>query len=516
MAGDLRNRGEYHADTTFVLQTLDKLKGVRSVHIAGQGEPFCHPDILKILNYAGQIVSYEVKVNTNATCMPLEDTLAESFITSLPEKSHIFISLDQFHETQDPHAQERVGMFKKYCGAYDIPLTFSIRVFDKEDEAQKIVRHYRLTRRPTVTNRVLRMGWAKDIREARYVDLTKLLRNVTKNTGYGILPDGTVIADFIPAYFAEGTRPAISVVGNVRDESLVSMFTRRKDWEKKSGKKRSENLASMIKDMESHPFCISDWREYSFDSPPLKKFFDKVGTGTAKVLGDKILSVPLARTGEIVSENGIIHYRHEELPKIEDDLRWNFWQALYKNEFTEKDKETVLQLQRLWDRGDVGYGESFWKTLIEMRGQRFNGGNAFREFVKTVADTEEKRNIVGYLNSQNNLLSRTRSMPRVLRLLHGYALWSYNFGKSEKKEKILNDAAREIGYKGSSLGAEPFGRGSIALTGLGGLMEGMPFSIPFGVDNWSNISTFVSAFAALRGLSFYVGYNSKFRGKVKL
>lgn len=516
MAGDLRNRGEYHAETRFVLETLDKLKGIKSVHIAGQGEPFCHPDIIQILDYAGRIVGSEVRVNTNATYMPLEDSSAESFIASLPEKLSVFISLDRFHDTQDPHAKKRVDKFKKYCGAYDIPLTFSLRVFDKKGEAQEIVEHYKLKRRPTVVNRVLRMGWAKHMREARYVDLTKLFNRLTNNRGYGILPDGTVVADFVPAYFTEDTRPAISVVGNVKDESLISMFARRKVWEKKAEKKSSEHLASMIDDMGSHPFCISNWREYSFDSPPLKEFFDEAESGTAKVLGDKIFKVSLTRTREVVSENGLVHYGYEELPGKEDDLNWGFWKTLYKDEFTENDKGNVLQLQRLWNVGDFGYGESFWRTLIEMRGQRIDGGDAFREFVKIFADTEEKRKIVGYLNSQNNLLSRGRNMPRILRFLRSYALWPYNFGKSEKRDKILHDVATEIGYEGRFMIDIPLGRGSIALTALAGFMEGMLSSIPLGIDSWSKVFVPAFAFSVFRGLSFHAGYNYKFRGKVKL
>jgi len=516
MAGDVRDRGEYHAETRFVLETLEKLRGINSVHIAGQGEPFYHPDAIQILNYAGQIVRDEVRVNTNATCMPLDDSSAERFIASLPEKLSVFISLDRFHDTQDPYAKKRVDNFKKWCGAYDMPLTFSLRVFDKKGEAQDIAKHYRLSRRTTVVNRVLRMGWAKDMREARYVDLTKLFDHLTNNRGYGILPDGTVVADFVPAYLAEDARPAISVVGNAKGESLVSMFARRKKWEDKAGKKRNEHLASMIKDMGSHPFCISNWREYSSDSPPLKEFFDRAESGTAKVLGDKIFKSSLTRTGEVISENGVVHYGHEELQGREDELNWGFWKNLYNDEFTEGDRENVLQLQRLWNGGDFGYGESFWRTLIEMRGERFDGGDAFREFLKIFADTEDKRKIVGYLNSQKNLLGRTRNMPMPLRFLHSYATWPYNFGKNEKREKILQDVAREIGYKGYYFPAVPLGKGSIALSGLVGFMEGMISSLPLGFGSWLETSVPIAAFTIFRGLSFYAGYNHKFRGKVKL
>ena len=107
-------------------------------------------------------------------------------------------------------------------------------------------------------------------------------------------------------------------------------------------------------------------------------------------------------------------------------------------------------------------------------------------------------------------------MPRALRFLHSYATWSYNFGKNERREKILQDVAREIGYKGYYSPAVPLGKGSIALSGLGGLMEGMVSSLPLSFGSWLEISVPVAAFTVFRALSFYAGYNHKFRGKVKL
>ena len=134
--------------------------------------------------------------------------------------------------------------------------------------------------------------------------------------------------------------------------------------------------------------------------------------------------------------------------------------------------------------------------------------------MRIVADTEEKRKIVGYLNSQNNLLGRRR--PLALRLARDYILWPYLFGRSEKREKIFHEVAREIGYEGPYTNKLYNGEVSIIAPALIGLIEGLIPSIPIGMSSWPKFLATMSAFSVVRGLSVQVGYNSKFRGKVKL
>ena len=51
MAYDIRvEEGTKHMDTELFLSIMNSLEGIESVHFAGVGEPFLHPDIFEMLD----------------------------------------------------------------------------------------------------------------------------------------------------------------------------------------------------------------------------------------------------------------------------------------------------------------------------------------------------------------------------------------------------------------------------------------------------------------------------------
>lgn len=541
LAGDIRDNhesGELIADPKFVFETLDKLRGISSVHFAGWGEPFTYPYIFDVAQHAGETVLNEVRINTNGSHIPLDDEGAEKFITSLPPNAKIYLSVDDFHEGHDPDIMEKVKMFKKYCGAYDIPIDFSIRVLNKDTEQQAIIDRYNLRRRPIIVNRVLKQGWARNIDESRYIDLDKLRKNIRNLKTPGILPDGTVVADFIAAYLPEEHRPKISVIGNVNDESLLEMFerydewvNRRSSWKRTNGGVKDHDLASMMDDMGDYPFAINNWRDYSWRSEPVKGKLAGINAGTAKMIGNGIMDNYIRLTGEVVSDNGLIYLGHKKRPQGADKLHWEVWKRLYGDEFTEHDRDTVLQFQRLWKNTDsLGLGNSFWMAALEERGHDTNGMDQkdfFREFVKATADTDEKMKVVGYLNSQKKLIGNTPKATlggKALKALKSYITAYYDWGKSNKMERLRHMTAKNLGYDKSLLpsdGIRP--DAGTLLAGLVGFIESYAAGIPIAALLWYtsintdiDIVTYMGAYAGYRALTFLAGNLHDFKGKANL
>jgi len=537
LAGDIRNQGEYHADKEDIIGILDKLRGVNSVHIAGWGEPFSYPNIFEIMNYAGEIVKNEVRVNTNASHIPIEPDEAEKFIYALPSNTHVYISVDDYHEKNDPKIMQKIKMFKRYCGERDIPLTFNIRIFNKEEESGDILDRYNLRRRITIVNRVLRQGWGRNIEEARYIDLNKLLNNIRNLRTPGILPDGTVVADFVAAYLPEEYRPRISVIGNINEETLLSMFERYEEWKNRKSRWKHRNkmfknddMASLMGDFGTYPFCIDNWKQYSWKSKPLRGILTNINSNTAKIFADDGMNFFLKPTDNIVSDKGGVHFGQRKLSEKTDGFMWEYWKRLYGDEFTKEDRETVLQFQRLWKLGEERYGNSFWKTMLEMKGYEIdpNNINLFKQFVKAIADTDKKRKIVSYLNSQKNMLSENKKrnwLIKKLGILPKYAMWSYNFGKSEKRDHVSFTVTKELEYEGPySVRGDSIGNiGGSLLTGLSGLLESCALAIPlFGLLHLTHIDVnvnpflYVGSIAAYRGLTFLAGRKHQFKGETNL
>jgi MoaA/NifB/PqqE/SkfB family radical SAM enzyme len=226
MAADVMKEGKIQMDEQMFLKLLDDLEGVESVHIAGQGETSLYPNFLNILNRASKKV-LEVRMNTNGSFIPTEKEEAKKLFESLPKNTHIFLSIDKYHERQDTDLRQRVELLKEYSKAYGFKVSFNVRVRDKySDEKNQLTRKYQIQEYPVIVNRVLNQGRGRRIPDTRYVILEKLLYNIANKPSVGILPDGTVITNFITAYLPKSARPSCGSVGNIREEDLPTIIKR--------------------------------------------------------------------------------------------------------------------------------------------------------------------------------------------------------------------------------------------------------------------------------------------------
>jgi len=224
MAIDVLDEGELFMDEKMMRKLLDELEGIQSVHFAGPGEPFEDPNIFNDLNYASRKVTEEVRVNTNLSKMPRRKKQAEKFFMKLPKNIHIFASVDKYHEERDPYLREKALLLQVFSDKLHFPVTFNVRVMDKYSSEGEAYDNTLLSYYDIIENRVLKMGNAREMRNARKISLQKLLNNIADRPGVGVLTDGTVVTNFIVAYLPPDVRPSYGVLGNIKEESMLELM----------------------------------------------------------------------------------------------------------------------------------------------------------------------------------------------------------------------------------------------------------------------------------------------------
>jgi MoaA/NifB/PqqE/SkfB family radical SAM enzyme len=141
MSYDIRKEeGLKHMNKELFFSTMDSLKGIKTVHLAGIGECFQHPDIFELLNYASRKVRDEVRVNTNGYAI-LSDP--ESFLRKLPDNIHLYVSFDGYHE--DSNYEKSLNLLAKlleWHGNTDTKITLNMRVESKEEETRNLIERY--------------------------------------------------------------------------------------------------------------------------------------------------------------------------------------------------------------------------------------------------------------------------------------------------------------------------------------------------------------------------------------
>lgn len=269
MAYDVwQEQGTKHMEKELFFRIIDDLRGIEKVHIAGTREPFMHPDILEMLSYAGERVK-EVRVNTNGSYL---ENITRDDYQRLPKNLHIYLSVDEQHgEGIDLHG--RIDNLLCYC-LDGRKLTFNVRGLDKYKVTEKYLgehldfiqwakKEYGDDAVSVIENRILRMGRAKEMEGAVYVNLSKLLENHRTKPMIGILHDGTVVTNFIVAYLPESNRPRVCVLGNVTERHLAEMLGEYE--EKRLFQDKDFMLSSMIADMGSYPFVIKGLESNKFN-----------------------------------------------------------------------------------------------------------------------------------------------------------------------------------------------------------------------------------------------------------
>ncbi|HJX24252.1 MAG TPA: hypothetical protein VJ574_07625 [Candidatus Bathyarchaeia archaeon] len=321
MAYDVRKEeGRKYVDTELYFSTMSSLEGIDSVHFAGVGEPFSHPDILEMLDYAGRRVKKEVRINTNGFFMLNNPSLGD-FFRGLPINTHIFLSLDSFHERLHAEGTLVDGLRKllEYSALCDIKVTLNIRTFDKIEEVARFTSKYsdgevkpRFARymgaiEKGVINRVLKVGRARNFEGSRPVDLTKLMHDHMDKPMIGFNHDGTVVSNFIIPYLPKMNRPGICVLGNLY-EKPISEILRAYAGKYFGNRKLNRNsiLRSMIDDMKMHPFVIENPNEYDWNDPALRDKKEEIIKNTLSTTGQD-LSRQDCFFSKVVSLNGILH-----------------------------------------------------------------------------------------------------------------------------------------------------------------------------------------------------------------
>jgi hypothetical protein len=388
MAYDIRQEGIRHMESGLFSSAMDSLYGIDSVHLAGIGEPFLHPDFFKFLNYASKRAN-EVRINTNGQLLlPLyeRDDEAEKFAARFPRNTGIYWSVDSYHEKGMPHA----GLTRMVVSHFmpGVPLTYSVRVLDKEKEEEAICRRLKIGA-PSITNRVLKMGNGKNMKSSRYVDLFKLLKNHVDKPMIGILHDGTVVSNFIAAYLPKSNRPRILELGNLNETPLSKIL---KDYDKARRTldiKGGRAISSMIDDMKSYPFIVVN-PGLSYWHPDLKKRVDEVMENTAAEIArclDEFRS-PRILTSEhdfrLISDGAGLRYHvepHALSKKQIEDIR-NFYRDMFVRDVKIGGKRVVqesvsssniLKLCILHDSEFLDMGiphdsPRFWQSLLRNLG----------------------------------------------------------------------------------------------------------------------------------------------------
>lgn len=342
MAYDIiQEEGIKHMEKELFFHVMSYLDGIDSVHIAGAREPFSHPDIFELLDYASKKVKKEVRVNTNGRVIPnayeenCNDKEVKEFFENIPKKTHFYLSFDGYHD--DGMGEDdlfgRVCTLLEYSNLYGFDVTFSIRVIDKNSiephkfiikysdkictkispwsRAKELNDKYYKTVYKGVVNRVLKMGKAKDIEGARYIDLTKLLDNHINHPMIGIRYDETVVSNFIPTYMPKSNRLSLCELGDLKTESLLKIL-KRYDRERYSLHHRREScLRSLIDDMKSHPFIIENPHQFNWNHPDLKEKKEEIIENTLDLLLqelDKFLKPIYAGNLRLKSNNSNLRY----------------------------------------------------------------------------------------------------------------------------------------------------------------------------------------------------------------
>jgi hypothetical protein len=114
------------------------------------------------------------------------------------------------------------------------------------------------------------MGKGKKIKNAKYVDLTKLLYNHMNKPMVGIRYDRTVVSNFIPAYMPKSHRLSLCELGDLNKETLFKIL-KRYDTERYRVRTCEERaLRSLIDDMGSYPFVIENPNQFNWNNSALK------------------------------------------------------------------------------------------------------------------------------------------------------------------------------------------------------------------------------------------------------
>jgi len=240
--------------------------------------------------------------------------------------------------------------------------------------------------------------------------LTKLLNNTLRYPDIGALPDGIVIADFVPAFIPSKYRPKICELGDLNQNSLLAILLNYQKWRRYSGfkhPKSTEFLASMIEDLGPYPYVISHTLKYSWDSPHLRHKIDEITKNTAKKVAEKLwkkdrLCFPYYGGYHfMISERGqmslavISEPRNETLVRLSSPLP-------DKQDIGDKKIYTRLQeVQELEDRVFGAFSRDthgldrdlFWRTLMEELKIPFNsklGSSAYQQFLQYLASSEGK------------------------------------------------------------------------------------------------------------------------------
>jgi len=224
MAADVLNKEPLFMEKELLRRLMDQIVGIHSVHFPGTGDPFDDSNIFDHLDYASKKVGMGVRVNTNLSKFPTEMDEAEKFIRRLPRNIHIFVSEDKYHYDCDPHLYEKIKLLGKLSKKFGFNITSSARSLKYKHPI-----HYPMHqefRYGIVWNRVLKMGNAKKMKDARPMSLEKLRDNIANEPGVGVLTDGTVITNFIIAYLPEDSRPSYGVLGNIKEDSMYDLMKR--------------------------------------------------------------------------------------------------------------------------------------------------------------------------------------------------------------------------------------------------------------------------------------------------
>ena len=338
MSYDIRvEEGIQNMNKRLFFSVMDQLSGIKSVHLAGVGEVSQHPDFLEFLDYASKRAK-TVRINTNGQFLtPLYGRLQEAkdFMKSLPKNLHIYLSVDKYHEKENPGLGFLVPLLKYFSGNFQI--TYNVRVIDKEREEKEIKQEYGLESE-SVTNRVLRMGKGKNIKNAVYVDLSKILDDYTYKPMVGILHDGTVVPNFIMAYLPRSNRPRKLELGNLHENTLFRILERyryRRTDLRSYEDLKGEFLNSMIDDMKNYPFVIDNHEQFNWYGKFLKDKMEEIRKNTVEFVIQELEKVckPVEnRPNRLISTNGNLHldYSFPVTDAKERELWKNYYYSMFK------------------------------------------------------------------------------------------------------------------------------------------------------------------------------------------
>lgn len=231
-----RSSPSRYLDTNIAYKVVDELKGAEKLFLLG-GEPFLHPEFMKIVQYAAPRVN-NLYIDTNGSFLNRDLDKAAEQVKKFPQNTIFILSLDSGHSEAlkkiNRSLEDIFLTLEIACKKAGLGLEISVRTRpgrSTEDEIKSATPNFwdSVSNLPTYFGRYLAQG------EAHYKNMGARIRlddfldhiNNVQDVGIFITPNGLVVSGEHAA-FLNGP-PDFTVWGDLHDIALTNIFQKKLD-----------------------------------------------------------------------------------------------------------------------------------------------------------------------------------------------------------------------------------------------------------------------------------------------